>query len=283
MSVYHDRPNIYPHDLVVKVVDLDRSLAFYQNIMGLKILETTATGHVLTADGSTPLVTIISGPEMKPKLPRRTGLYHFAVLLPDRVALGSFLKNLQERQYPITGGAWHGVSEAVYLQDPDDNGIEVYADTPEAGWDKDSDGISMVTERLDFEALIALAEGREWKGMPEETILGHMHLHVADLEKAYAFYHALGFEVTQRLRQQAYFVSTGGYHHHIGFNIWNGRNAESLPENSAGMAYFTLKFPSGETMKKGIDALKEKGYPVTEEAGGIFARDPSGNRIRFIL
>ncbi len=283
MSAFHDQNNIYPHDVVLRVTDLQRSLEFYQKIMGLKVLSEMDGGHVLSANGVTPLVTITSGEDIQPKTPRRTGLYHFAILLPDRISLGLFLKNLNENQYPISGGAYHGVSEAIYLQDPDDNGIEIYADTQEESWERADETISMVTERLDYDALMALTEDRSWEGAPEDTILGHMHLHVADLDTSLAFYETIGFRVTQRLRQQAYFVSTGGYHHHIGFNIWNGRNAEPLPENNAGMAFFTLKFPSAEIMKKSIDSLKDKGYEVTEEAGSIYARDPSGNRIRFIL
>lgn len=282
MTTYHDAPNIYPRDVVLKVVDLNRSLAFYQNIMGLKKMKEIKDGHVLTADGRTPLVTITTGPEIKPKLERRTGLYHFAVLLPDRTSLGLFLKNLVSQNYPLSGGAYHGVSEAVYLQDPDDNGIEIYTDTPEESWDRNDDSINMVTQPLDFEELIALAEGNTWTGAPSDTVLGHMHLHVGDLEKTYEFYRALGFEVTQHLRQQVYFVSTGGYHHHIGFNIWNGRDAAPQPEGRAGMKYFTLKFPSREVMDEAVHKLKEAGYPVTKEGEALYARDPSENFIKFI-
>lgn len=282
MTTFHNTPNIYPQDVALKVVDLKRSLAFYQSIMGLTVLEEIKDGYILTANGTTPLVTITTSPDTKPKLPRRTGLYHFAVLLPDRTSLGLFLKNLVSQNYPITGGAYHGVSEAVYLQDTDDNGIEVYTDTTEESWERNDDSINMVTERLDFDELIALAEGQTWTGAPEDTILGHMHLHVGDLEKAHAFYHALGFEVTQRLRQQAYFVSTGGYHHHIAFNIWNGRDAEPQPETSAGMKHFTLKFPSREVLDRSVLTLKSTGFSVIEEADAVYARDPSDNRIKFI-
>lgn len=283
MSNFHDNPNIYPHDVVLKVVDLKRSLKFYQKIMGLGVLEEKDHEYILTANGTDPLVTLLSSGEIEPKTPRRSGLYHFAVLLPDKLSLGLFLKNIVEQQYPLTGGAYHGVSDAIYLQDPDDNGIEVYADRASESWEKTKESVNMVTERLDFDELLALADGKTWQGAPEGTILGHMHLHVGDLEKAYAFYRALGFDLTQRMMNQAYFVSTGGYHHHIAFNIWNGRNAEPLPETSAGMKYFTLKFPSKDVMDERISRLEADGFSVLKEEEDRYAKDPSGNLIKFIL
>lgn len=283
MTIFHDTPNIYPRDVVLKVVDLKRSLEFYQKTMGLRVLEEKENKYVLTADGTAPLVTIMTSEGIKPKTPRRSGLYHFAVLLPDKLFLGLFLKNILDQQYPLTGGAHHGVSDAIYLQDPDDNGIEIYADTAPDTWETDDESINMVTKRLDYAELIALAEGRSWEGAPEGTVLGHMHLHVGDLEKAYEFYTTLGFDLTQRMMHQAYFVSTGGYHHHIAFNIWNGRNAEPLPESSAGMKYFTLKFPSKDVLDKCISRLEAEGFSVTKDSGDVYAKDPSGNLIKFIL
>lgn len=283
MTKFHNVPNIYPRDVVLKVVDLKRSLTFYQNIMGLKVREELMDGYVLSADGIIPLVTIISGPNLTPKLPSRTGLYHFAVLLPDRISLGLFLKNLMDENYPLTGGSHHGVSEAIYLQDPDDNGIEVYTDTPSESWDYTDTGLTMVTKPLDYNGLLALGNGKKWTGTPVNTILGHIHLHVGDLDKAYDFYHTLGFDITQKLRQQAYFVSTGDYHHHIGFNIWNGKEADPLPETSAGLKYLTLKFPTKTALRHSVERLTEAGYEVVEKKDMVWAQDPSGNRIRFVV
>lgn len=283
MTKFHKRPNIFATEVVLKVVNIKKSLEFYKSIMGFKVLKESENEFVLTADGNNPIVTIISSEDVIAKVPRRTGLYHFAILLPDRLHLGLFLKNIRSEKYPIVGGSNHGVSEAIYLQDPDDNGIEVYADTSEDKWDKNDYSINMVTERLDYDNLIEITGDKTWNGAPIDTIIGHMHLHVADLDEAYKFYNTIGFNLTQAMKHQAYFVSTGGYHHHIGLNIWNGKGAEPLPDNSAGMKYFTLKFPASDILQEKILNLKVAGYLIIEKDGDIYARDPSQNLIKLIV
>lgn len=283
MSRYHNKPNVYVTEIVLKVEDIKRSLQFYRNIIGLNILGQEDKEVILTADGVRPLVTLVQPENVIPKLPRRTGLYHFAILLPNRIDLGLFLKNIKDMEYPLIGGSNHGVSEAIYLEDPDGNGIEVYVDTSESNWDRDGDKVNMVTEALDYMGLLKATGDKEWKGMPPETIIGHIHLHVADLEESLKFYEALGFKLVQNMRNSAYFVSTGGYHHHIGFNIWNGRGAAPLPENSAGMKYYTIKFPSEELLKEALKNLKSQNYEFTEEENSIFVYDPSHNLIQIKL
>ncbi|MFA5523759.1 MAG: VOC family protein [Tissierellales bacterium] len=283
MSKYHDKPNIYVTQMVLKVKDLKRSVEFYKDIMGLQVLEEKDREVKLTVDGITPMVTLTQPKDLIDKLPRRTGLYHFAVLLPSRFHLGLFLKNIRDKQYPIVGGSNHGVSEAVYLEDPDKNGIEVYADTPEDTWDRKDDEINMVTEALDYLRIIEATGDKKWEGAPSETIIGHIHLHVGDLDDSLNFYEALGFNLVQAMKNQAYFISTGGYHHHIGFNIWNGRGAVPPPDNSIGMKYYTLKYPSKEKLQAVLNRLKSLGYKYTEDENKIFIFDPSLNLIQIVL
>lgn len=283
MSKYHIKPNIYVTQIVLKVKDLKRSLEFYKNIMGLQVLEEKDREVKLTVDGITPMVVLIQPEDVIDKLPRRTGLYHFAVLLPSRFHLGLFLKNIKNKNHSIVGGANHGVSEAVYLEDPDKNGIEVYADTPEETWNRKDGEINMVTEALDYISIIDTTGDKEWEGAPPETIIGHIHLHVADLDKSLKFYEALDFNLVQAMRNQAYFISTGGYHHHIGFNIWNGKGAAPLPDNSVGMKYYTLKYPSKEMLKDVLNRLKTLDYKYVEEGDSIFIHDPSLNLIQMKL
>ena len=283
MSKYHIKPNIYVTQIVLKVKDLKRSLEFYKNIMGLQVLEEKDREVKLTVDGITPMVVLIQPEDVIDKLPRRTGLYHFAVLLPSRFHLGLFLKNIKNKNHSIVGGANHGVSEAVYLEDPDKNGIEVYADTPEETWNRKDGEIKMVTEALDYISIIDTTGDKEWEGAPPETIIGHIHLHVADLDKSLKFYEALDFNLVQAMRNQAYFISTGGYHHHIGFNIWNGKGAAPLPDNSVGMKYYTLKYPSKEMLKDVLNRLKTLDYKYVEEGDSIFIHDPSLNLIQMKL
>ncbi len=283
MSKYHKSPNIFATEVVLKVRDLERSIEFYKSIIGLKALYKKENEVVMTVDGINPIVTLIKLDNIVPKVHRRTGLYHFAILLPSRKDLGKFINNLRDKSYPIVGGAYHGVSEAIYLQDPEDNGIEVYIDTPDDTWERTKNGVNMVTEPIDYRGLMELASDEEWEGAPEGTIIGHMHLHVADLDESLKFYNLLGFQLVQAIRNQAYFLSTGGYHHHIGFNIWNGKGAPPPPEDSAGMKYFTLKFPDEDTRKERINKLKVAGYEVIETYNEIYVKDPSKNLIKLSL
>lgn len=280
MSKYHERPNIFVTDIVLRVEDLERSKEFYMNIMGFKVLKEEEARVVFTVDGISPIMTIIRPKVIGPKIPRRTGLYHFAVLLPDRLQLGLFFKNITEKNYHIVGGSHHGVSEAIYLEDPDENGIEVYADTNEEEWDRHDYSVNMVTERLDYSELRAHTGDQVWEGAPKSTIIGHIHLHVADLDDSFKFYSILGFELTQAMRHTAYFISTGGYHHHIGMNLWNGKGSPPLPKNAAGMEYFTLKLPNEEIRTEKVRLFREAGYGVIETKEGIFVNDPSENSIK---
>lgn len=283
MSKYHEKPNIFVSQIKLKVVDIEKSIEFYTKIMGFNILNREDKEVILTADGINPIITIVEPENVVPKLPRRTGLYHFALLLPSRFHLGLFLKHIREEGYPIIGGSNHGVSEAVYLEDPDENGIEIYRDIDSKEWKRNGNQINMVTDPLDYNGIILDTGEEKWNGIPKETIIGHIHLHVGDLDEAKRFYcDGLGFDLVMKMANSALFISSGGYHHHIGLNIWNGRNAQPLPDNSAGMKYFTIMFPHIATRKNTINNLRDLGYVVIED-NDIFVRDPSNNLIKLIV
>lgn len=280
MVKFHSAPNIFVSQIHLKVQDIERALEFYQDIMGFKVLKNEGRLAVLSADGVTPLIIIEQPVDVIAKLPRRTGLYHFAILLPTRVSLGLFLKNIIKRKYPIVGGSNHGVSEAVYLQDPDDNGIEIYVDTDPATWNWKNKNVEMVNNPIDYEGIIAETGNLEWNGIPSETIIGHIHLHVADLNESKIFYmDGLGFDLMQEMQNTAVFTSTGGYHHHIGFNIWNGKGAKALPDNSVGMKYYSLILPNEDYRAKVIEKLATLGFTAIHIEDKIFVKDPSENLI----
>lgn len=278
---FHREPNTFVSQVNLKVANLERSLTFYQEVIGLQMLQQTNSTADLTADGKTVLVTIQQPDDVVPKQGRTTGLYHFALLLPTRADLGRLLKHFLQVRYPLQGASDHLVSEAIYLADPDGNGIEVYADRPASGWSWNNGEVEMATVALDAESLLAEGEGEEWNGMPAGTIMGHIHLHVSELQKTEEFYtKGLGFEVVTRYGGQALFISTGKYHHHIGLNTWNGVGAPPAAENSVGMESYTMVFPSEEKREQILSQLKELGVTVTEEKGVFITADPSGNRIR---
>lgn len=284
MSKFHMKPIKFVTEVVLKVEDLNRSTEFYKNIMGLKILSAKEKEVILTSDGITPMITIIQPEDVIPKLPRRTGLYHFALLLPNRLDLGLFLKHIRDKKYPIIGGSNHGVSEAIYFEDPDDNGIEVYADTPTFLWHKDQGKIDMVTKPLDYNGLLDEAGERQWNGIPKETIIGHIHLHVGDLDLAQKFYiDGLGFDLVMEIPNSALFLSSEGYHHHIGLNIWNGKNSLPLPNNSAGMKYYTLLLSDDDSRQNVIENLEKLGYEVIQKENKIFTKDPANNLIELAI
>mgnify|MGYP000892150209 CR=1 FL=1 len=284
MSKFHKSPNRYVTEIALKVEDLNRSLKFYKEVMGFKILLLEDRKAILTADEINPIVTIEQPEDIKPKEFRRTGLYHYALLLPNRKELGKFIKHLKEVDYPIIGASHHGVSEALYLEDVDDNGIEVYADTPYTTWQWKGNTVDMVTKPLYLKELMEKAKDEVWDEISKETIIGHIHLHVSSLEEAERFYvDGLGFNVVARMPGQATFTSTGNYHHHIAFNVWNGIGAPPPSKNSVGMKYFTVKFPDEKTRQDTIDNLIKLGYEVKFENGNHIAKDPSENEIHLII
>ena len=280
---FHQPPVTFVGQVNIKVENLERSLAFYEKIIGFKVYDKTDTSALLTADGKNVLLSIEQPSDVIPKKGRTTGLYHFALLLPDRKDLAKVLKHFLETGYPLQGASDHLVSEALYLADPDGNGIEIYTDRPATKWEWNKQHVVMATEALDAENLFAEGMEGTWNGLPEGTVMGHIHLHVAELDKTEEFYtKGLGFDVVSRYGPQALFISSGKYHHHIGLNTWNGVGAPKPPANSVGLESYTLVLPDEVSLKDTVARLEEIGAQVEDENGTFITTDPSGNQIKLV-
>lgn len=269
----------------LKISNLNLSLNFYQEVIGLQLLQQNGSIAELSADGQTVLLILEESKEFRRITDRSySGLYHFAILVPDRPTLGAVLRNLAKHQIPVGQGD-HLVSEALYLNDPDGNGIEIYADRPRDTWRKNSQGeIVMTTDPVDIDSLLAVSESAEWKGLPPGTTIGHVHFHVGDLREAEHFYcDVLGFEVTAHYGSAALFVSAGGYHHHIGLNLWAGAGAPAAPEDAVGLRYFTINIPDRVVLKEVENRLVTEGVSFQREAEGITLVDPFGIGIRLVV
>jgi catechol 2,3-dioxygenase len=271
----------------LQVADLGRSLAFYQEVLGLRTLKSKATGALLAAEGvNTPLVELRERAGARPAPRRgRLGLYHFAILLPDRASLGRFLRHVGEIGTRI-GSADHLVSESLYLQDPDNLGIEVYADRPRSAWRRVGRELMMATDPIDVAGLLDAAGDVPWTSMPSATTMGHVHLHVGDLERAAAFYsEGLGFDRMVWHYPGALFLAAGGYHHHLGTNTWAGSSAEPARDDEARLLEWAIELPDPAAVAAAEESLTASGYsPVTELASGqrpeLVARDPWGTQVR---
>lgn len=275
---FHEKPNTYVTNVEVKVRDLQRSLKYYQEVIGFKVLKEEANKATLTADGQTALLTIVQPKTVDEKTGLTTGLFHFALLLPTRRDLANIITHFRQTGVYF-GASDHDVSEALYLRDPDENGIEIYIDRPESEWTWQFDQVHMVTEPLNIPNILVEATG-EWNGLPTDTVMGHIHLSVSSLSAAEEFYtKGLGFDVVTRYGGQALFISTGRYHHHIGLNTWYSEGAPKLGENQVGLKTYSLRLDNeeqAEEMKKNLRAI---GAPVADINGGFQTEDPAGNTI----
>ena len=237
---FHSKPNTYVGHVNIKVQDLDRSLTFYQEVLGFQILEQTDKTVKLTTDGKTSVLSIEQPENVVPKQGKTTGLYHFALLLPKRSDLADIVHHFMKIGFRY-GSSDHLVSEALYLADPDGNGIEIYIDREPSEWTWSNGEVAMTVDPLNFEDLLSEGKQQSWKGLPAGTVMGHIHLHVSELKKTEEFYSkGLGFEVVNRYGDQALFISTGKYHHQIALNTWAGVGAPTPPENSVGLESFTI-------------------------------------------
>lgn len=225
------------------VSDLDRSLAFYQDILGFREHRREGRTAFLGADGSRDLIVLEELTGAMPRPRRSAGLFHVAILVPSRAALGRSLIHLVQRGWSLTGVADHLVSEALYLNDADGLGLEIYRDRPRSEWREQDGQIIMGTEGLDLDDL-ASEPGAEdpWRGLEFETVIGHVHLQVSTLESAEALYcDRFGFTPMLRRYHGALFVAAGGYHHHVGLNVWAGVGVPPPPANAVGLKAFTIE------------------------------------------
>jgi len=258
------------------VSDLERSLEYYRRVVGLDVLEQGAGRASLGAD-STELLGLVEQPGAQPS-DGYTGLFHFALLVPDRPSLARWLTHAVRDEVPLTGLSDHYVSEAIYLRDPDRHGIEIYADRPRELWEGRV-GERMTTEPLDVKDLLGEADG-DFDGMPAGTSMGHVHLKVASIPQTVEFYRdVLGFDLVVERVPQAAFLSAGGYHHHLGANTWESAGAPPPPAASAALRHATVVLPSAEARDDAVRRVADAGQEPDATATGTLVRDPSVNAV----
>jgi catechol 2,3-dioxygenase len=263
------------------VSELDRSIPFYTDVLGLQLVR-REDGVAGLSVGAEELLVLHETPGAR-SVSRHSGLYHVALLYPSRLELARVAQRIMESKTPIQGASDHGISEAIYLPDPDGIGIELAADYPQAGWPDLSDIDSIAPNPLDMGRLFNLVSGREAE--PEAdlaTSVGHVHLHVGDLDQALAFYRELlGFDLVTYIDTAA-FVSAGGYHHHLAFNTWQGKGAPPTPEGSAGIDHWTIELPAAADVSAARERLTAGGIATDEIDGGFAARDPWGIAVHVV-
>jgi catechol 2,3-dioxygenase len=266
----------------LQVSDLPRSLEYYERVVGLRIQHHDAESARLAPRGEErTLVELRTRSGVTPARRGAFGLYHFAILVPDRAALGRFAAHLTALDVRI-GAADHLVSEALYLWDPDGLGIEVYADRARETWQHRARQLVMATDPLDVTNVVAAGGGLPWEGMPPGTVVGHVHLHVGDLGEADAFYHrALGLDRMVWEYPGALFLAAGGYHHHLGTNTWSPGPAAQTDE--ARLLDWELVVPGESDAAEAAASLRAGGYAAEEMRDGWSARDPWGTTLRLVL
>lgn len=267
-------------EVVLNVGHLEEMAGFYQEVIGLTLLEKNERVVRLGVSGSNEALLVLRKIDnaVVPEVPR-IGLFHTAFLLPTRENLADVLVHLIKSGYPIDGAGDHAYSEALYLHDIEGNGIEIYADRAKTDWMRDAEGnLPMVTEEVDVDGLLKIATGEAFTGMAVGTKIGHVHLQVSDVEKAEQFYRrALGLNLTTAI-PSARFFAAGDYHHHIGTNMWAGRNLQNRQEQEVGLAWFTIITSDKEVISK---QLEEQGYQVNRFEKTISVVDSNGIMIHF--
>ena len=264
------------------VAELDRSIDYYTLAIGLRLHERDGSVARLGAGGE-DLLVLYEEPGAQP-VRGHTGLFHFALLLPERAALARWLVHAARARIPLSGMSDHLVSEAIYLRDPDWHGIEIYRDRPRAQWPGDGrGGVAMDTLPLDTDDLLTALEDPaqldHYECMPPRTTMGHVHLHVADIADSERFYRdVMGFDVMAHL-PEATFLSAGGYHHHLGANVWAGRGATPPPPGSAALRHATIVLPDAAERDRVAARIADAGQEPQAGEDGTMVRDPAGNAL----
>ncbi len=269
----------------LRVADLGRQLGFYRDILGFKAVELDEKNVALeTADGAR-LIVLKQQDGLTPPPRRSSGLYHLAILMLTRRDLAAIIQQLVVHRYPVGGASDHGVSEAFYLDDPEGNGIEIYADRSRETWPMAGAKVQMGSDPINLESLFAELENHQepWGTMPAGTTIGHVHLKVSDMTASRQFYaDLLGFDVMQENYPGALFVAAGGYHHHIGMNTWTSRGAPAPSADNTGLDRYSLRVPNRDDLDAISERLAERGLEATVSADGILqVSDPDGIRIEF--
>jgi catechol 2,3-dioxygenase len=266
----------------LQVADLQRSLVYYQQVIGLRVVQLAAGRAWLGPHDDTRVLVELHERRGAKPVPQhgRYGLYHFAILVPDRQTLGRFVAHLAGESVRVAS-ADHLVSEALYLWDPDGLGIEVYADRPRNEWQRNGRELAMTTAPLDLRGLIRAAGDDVWEGLPRGTVIGHVHLHVGDLARAEAMYHAaLGFDKMVWSYPGALFLAAGGYHHHLGTNTWV-EGASSPGDDEAQLIEWELVVPAAG-VEAAAASLRHGGFAVSDDGDDRVAADPWGTRVRIV-
>jgi catechol 2,3-dioxygenase len=266
----------------LRVADLDHLAAFYERVIGLDAVKREGDLARLGPVGGEPLIELVSAPGAPPAPSFSTGLFHLAILVPDRAELARSLQRLTGAGWRLTGASDHLVSEALYLRDPEGNGIEIYRDRPREEWRRNGHELAMATLPLDLESVLGELENGDGavSAMPAGTTMGHVHLQAADIPPAEAFYNgAIGLDVMVRSYPGALFLAAGGYHHHLGLNTWQSQGAPAPPEGALGLDHYELVLPSAAERDSAADRLTEAGANPQGGDEGVLATDPSGNRV----
>jgi catechol 2,3-dioxygenase len=266
------------------VADLDRSLGFYEGVLGFRPIERIGGEVTLSDQSGQPIIVLREMPGAPPQPRYSTGLYHVAILMPTRADLGQILLRLAKAGWEI-GQSDHLVSEALYVSDPDDNGLELYRDRPRDTWKWANGTVAMALDPIDMYGLMEEGQTAKpaWDVMPAGTTIGHMHLQVGDIPQAEHFYHdILGFDITAKM-PGALFVSAGGYHHHLGLNTWQSKGAGPAPDNTAGLEAFEIALPTREALSDVQARLEANEVPFEQQDNGIAISDPWRNKIRLAV
>ncbi|SFC15715.1 catechol 2,3-dioxygenase [Alkalibacterium subtropicum] len=277
--------NLSIHSVDLNVEDLEKMTTYYKDKIGLSILEQSANQTALgTENGKQVLINLIKT-DTKASPMRKAGLFHTAFLVPTRRDLGNVLFGLLKKEVPVEGASDHGYSEAIYLTDPEGNGIEIYRDKPQTAWDIEEDGtIRGVTEQMDAEGVLASRTEELVDKMPEGTKIGHVHLSVSDLKKSQAFYiDGLGMQLKYEFGSQARFIAAADYHHHLGLNTWLGVNIPEREQYDIGLTRFTLALSSAVELEKTKEHFNAEEISI-KDSGENFVTvvDPNGIRVTLI-
>lgn len=273
---FHKLPTKHIDQLSLNVSNLDQSITFYREMLGMKLLEQSDRQAVFTFDGKNPILTIEQPNDVKPLDRRKTGLFHVAYLVPTRADLANVVYHFWRNQLPVQGASDHRVSEALYLADPDGNGIEIYRDRDPEEWKWQGNEVVMDTIPLDIQGLLKERTEEGWDGFTSDSMIGHIHLQVDDLKDVQPFYEKLGFDVVAKYGPQALFMSDNRYHHHIGLNVWNSRGGTKRDDHEVGLNWYSIKMTEGDRHH-----VKESfGEQVQDTEAGYFLEDPAGITIR---